>query len=97
MITPTKKRLRSGRSPENIALVLESVAEDPTTSISRRSQQLGLSQTTTWRILREDLFLKAYKIQMTQELKPTDHNQRRTFFNWILEQKQRFSKKNHLQ
>ena len=30
---------------------------------------------------------------MTQELKPTDHNQRRTFVNWILEQQQGFSKK----
>lgn len=30
---------------------------------------------------------------MTQELKPTDHNQRRTFVNWILEQQQGLSKK----
>jgi hypothetical protein len=32
----------------------------------------------------KDLLLHAYKIQLTQELKPTDHVQRREF-NWVLE------------
>jgi hypothetical protein len=37
------------------------------------------------RILTTDLYLHAYKIQLTQELKPTDHVQRREFVNWLLE------------
>ena len=34
---------RFARSAENIAIVSESVAEDPNASIPRRSQELGLS------------------------------------------------------
>jgi len=65
-------RQRTSRSIENIAAVEASVAEDRNLSIPRRSQQLGLSQTTTWRILRKDLGLHPYKIVLTQELKPLD-------------------------
>jgi hypothetical protein len=75
----SKKYSRSGRSQENIDLVRESVAEDPEMSIRRRSQQVGLSESTTWRILHKDLALKAYKVQITQELKPLDHLKRRSF------------------
>lgn len=48
-------------------MVRESVAEHPKMSIQRRSQQLGIPETTTWRILRKDLASKSYKIQLTQE------------------------------
>ncbi|CAH2101376.1 unnamed protein product [Euphydryas editha] len=37
------------------------------------------------RILTKDLHLHAYKVQLTQELKPADHGQRREFVNWVLE------------
>jgi len=66
--------------------VRESVRENPRQSISRRSQELGLSATSTWRILRRDLGLHPYKIQLTQELKVNDHRQRRVFADWVLEQ-----------
>ena len=49
----------------------ESVRENPRRSISHRSQELGLSATSTWRILRRDLNLHPYKIQLTQQLKIT--------------------------
>ena len=81
--TPT--RTRSARSTENIAAVAESVAENPGLSISRRSQELGLSKATLHRILYNDLGLHAYKVQLTQELKPLDHGKRRTFADWVLE------------
>lgn len=90
---PRRRYARSGRSRENIAMVRENVAEDPHTSLSRRSQQLGLSETTTWRILRKDLALKPYKVQLTQDLRPTDHAQRRNFVNWIQEHPEDFSLK----
>lgn len=83
---PTPVRRRNARSAENIAAVRESVRENPRQSIPRRSQELGLSQTSTWRILRRDLGLHPYKIQLTQELKVNDHRQRRVFADWALEQ-----------
>ena len=48
------------------------------------------------RTLKEDPHLHAYKIQLTQELKPTYYVQRREFVNWVLENKKldgNFSKK----
>ena len=69
---PTPVRRRNARSAENIAAVRESVRENPRRSISHRSQELGLSMTSTWRILRRDLDLHPYKIQLTQGLKVND-------------------------
>lgn len=81
-------RARAGRSPENIAAVRENVADSPNTSIRHRAQELHLSTATLHRILTKDLSLHAYKIQLTQELKPKDHLKRRTFADWIHEQRQ---------
>ena len=78
-------RPRPARSEENIAAVAQSVRDDSDESIRRRSQQLGLSYGTTWTILRKDLGLVAYKIQLVQELKPTDLPARRRFSVWALE------------
>lgn len=55
-------------------------------SIPRRAQELGLSATSTWQIMRQDLGFHSYKVQITQELKPNDHRQRRVFADWALEQ-----------
>lgn len=82
--TPT--RYRNARSEQNIAAVRDSVAEVANLSIPRRSQELHLSKTTTWRILRKDLGLHPYKIVLTQQLKPLDHRKRREFADWTLEQ-----------
>lgn len=86
-------RLRTGRSAENIAAVRENVLAVPETSIRHRSQELDLSYSTTQRILTKDLHLHAYKIQITQELKPADHLKRRVFANWMREKDADFSKK----
>lgn len=81
-------RGRARRSIENIAAVREDVAENPNTSIRHRAQQLHLSTATLHRILTKDLSLHAYKIQLVQEIKQTDHLKRRTFANWIHGQRQ---------
>lgn len=81
----TPVRQRNARSVENIAAVRESVQDNPRQSIPRRAQELGLSQSSTWRILRRDLGLHPYKIQLTQELKINDHRQRRLFADWVSE------------
>lgn len=75
-------RRRTVRTEEAVAAVQESIEDDPNQSIRRRSQQLGLCPSTLWKILRKDLGLKAFKIQLVQELKPNDHRMRRQFGEW---------------
>ena len=67
VVTNTERgvQYRFGRfdhSAENIAIVSESVAEDPSVSIPRRSQELRLSYATLWCILHLDLHLHPYKV-----------------------------------
>ncbi|KAJ8944762.1 hypothetical protein NQ318_000660 [Aromia moschata] len=66
---PTPVRQRIAISEEDIAAVRVSVQENPRQSIPRRAQELGRSQTLTWRILHRDFGLHPYKIKLTQELK----------------------------
>lgn len=75
-------RRRTVRTQEAIAAVQRSVDNDPNVSIRRRSQQVNLCPSTLWKILRKDLGLRAYKIQLVQELKPQDHLLRRTLAEW---------------
>ena len=65
-----------------IAIVAESVREQPSTSTRHRSQQLDISRTSLMRILHKDLVLKQYKVQLVQQLKPTDHLNRLRSANW---------------
>lgn len=64
---------RSGRSAKNIA----------ETSVHR---QLHIPKSTLHDILRKDLHLHVYKVQLRQALKPTDHHVRRVFVNWFQEE-----------
>ena len=95
-----KKLTSSGRTPENIAAVTESVCEPPSTSIHRRSQQLNISETPLTRILHKDLGTTPYKVHLVQQLKSIDHPMRFRFAKWACD---RFTedadfgkKKNHL-
>ena len=45
----------NARSIENIATAESSVEESPNVSLTRRSPALGISVTSLWRILRDDL------------------------------------------
>lgn len=51
----------------------------PSDFLVRRSQQLGLSVSTTLHILRKGLGLHPYKIVLAQEFNPLDHRKRREF------------------
>ena len=64
---------------ENIAIVNESNAEDPNVSILRRSQELGLSYSTLWRISHLDIHLHPYKVQLIEQQKLADHSQWRRY------------------
>ena len=55
-------------------------------SLRRRSQAWGISVTSLWRILRNNLGPHPYKIKLMQELKPLDHQKRRMFVNWADQQ-----------
>ena len=70
---PVSKRRRIARSEEIIAPVSASIQNEPNQSIPRRSQELGIAQTKLWRIMRKVLGRHAFKIKLTQELKPLDH------------------------
>ena len=74
------------RSAENIAVVSESVAQDPNVSIPSRSQELGMSYGILWCILHLDLQLHPYKVQLRQQLKPVVHLQSRRYVERVLEQ-----------
>ncbi|XP_033225886.1 uncharacterized protein LOC117178566 [Belonocnema kinseyi] len=82
---PVPVRQRSASSVENIAAASASIEEDPNQSLTRPSQALGLS-VTLWRIMRKDLGLHPYKIKLTQEVKPLDHQKRCMFVNWAEQQ-----------
>ena len=77
-------RPRTARSEENIARVRECVAESPKTLTRRRAQELNISQRSLQRILKKDLHLFLYKIQLVQKLLPRDNNQRLKYSNVIL-------------
>ena len=67
---PVPKRRHIARSEEIIAAVSTSIQNEPNQSIPPHSQELGIAQTTLWRIMRKD---------HTQEVKPLDNLKRRTF------------------
>ncbi|GFY32327.1 DUF4817 domain-containing protein [Trichonephila clavipes] len=73
---------RTVGTKEAIATVERSIEEDPNESIRHRAQELDLCPSTLWKILRKDLSLRAYKIQLVQEFKPNDHQARRRFVEW---------------
>ncbi|GFX56848.1 DUF4817 domain-containing protein [Trichonephila clavipes] len=58
------------------------IEEDPNESIRHRAQELDKCPSILWKILRKDLGLRAYQIQLVQELKPNDHQERRRFVEW---------------
>ncbi|GFX97536.1 DUF4817 domain-containing protein [Trichonephila clavipes] len=76
------QRRRTVRTEEAFAIVERSIEEDPNESIRHRAQELDLCPSILWKILRKDLGLRAYKIQLVQELKPNDHQARRRFVEW---------------
>ncbi|GFX47189.1 transposable element Tc3 transposase [Trichonephila clavipes] len=76
------QRRRTMLTEEVIATLERSIEVDPNESIRHRAQELDLCPSTLWKNLRKDLGLRAYKIQLVQELKPNDHQARRRFVEW---------------
>ena len=55
-----------------------SVCDSPKRSVRKRTQSLGMSQTTCWRSLRQDLGLFPYRVQMSQVLSNVDKEKGKT-------------------
>ena len=79
----TKRRPLSVRTENNIATVSDSVAENPSTSVRRRSQELGIPRESLRKILRFDLTLYPYHIQIKQKLTYIDMVQRIRMCEWF--------------
>lgn len=69
----------SVRTEENIGFVMESILENSGTSTRKRATQLGMSRSSVRRILKKNLHMIPYKVQMVQELLPHDFQQRLTY------------------
>lgn len=83
---PTRSRVRPVRSADNIAAVAENVRRQPRTSYRRRGLEMGISRSSMQRILRKDLGLWPYKVQLVQQLKARDHPLRYRFAVWASDQ-----------
>ena len=76
-------RTRSARSQENIKVVRQSAVQSPKKSCRRRSQELGLSRMSTVRILKLDLKLFPYHLQVKHKLTAQDKRARVEMCNWF--------------
>lgn len=76
-------RPRSSRSDENVEMVNQSIRDNPDLSVRKRAHALNVPRSSLHRILRKDLKLHPYKIQLVQELKPQDAGQRLQFVNQV--------------
>lgn len=81
------KKSRPGRprtSEENVERIRQSCVRSPKKSIARRSLQLNIPKTTIQNVLHKRLRLHAYKIQIHQQIKPTDRPKRTEFASFLL-------------
>ena len=69
---PRSVRKLTARCPENVDAVRDSVGRSPKKSLRRCSEELGLSCASLQRILKKDLLLYQYRIQIKHKLTPAD-------------------------
>ena len=67
-----------------LLLVQDSVITSPGKSIFRGSQQLDISTFLLHQIMHKDPHIHMYKIQLTQNTKPSDHGRQGQFADWVL-------------
>ena len=73
---PRSGRPRSGRSEENQEVVETTFVQDQTKYIRRASLELNISRATIHRLLRKDIGMHPYKLQIVQSLEPQDYDSR---------------------
>ena len=72
-------REKSGRSEENIATIQDAIDENSKISIRKLAFQAHLKKNTVHRILKSDLHLSPFKLQIHQELSAGDKDRRLSF------------------
>lgn len=73
------------RSENVINIVRNAMEERPTSSLRRLAQEHDLTVSTVHNVLKRDLNLHPYKLQMFQELLPPDYNKRMQYCQWFNE------------
>ncbi|GFN76490.1 transposable element tc3 transposase [Plakobranchus ocellatus] len=76
-------RPKRSRTPENIALVRDSVVRSPSKSLRCRNQQIGMKRESVRRILVNGLHLYPYHIQIKQRLTPEEMRKRVIMCQWF--------------
>ena len=66
-------------SEESVERVRQSFLRSPKKSVRRASRELEMSSITVWRVLRNRLLMKPYRLHLLQLLKPTDNTDRSNF------------------
>ena len=79
----TSGRKFTARSPENVDAVRDSVRQSPKTLQRRCSQELGLPRSSFHRILKNDLQLYPYRIQIKQTLRQNGMAKRVEMCQWF--------------
>lgn len=77
-------RTKTVRTQENIDLVENIIKISPSKSIRRVSSETGLCSSTVQKILREDLTMFPYKVQLIQGLVDSDPQSRLDFCKWFI-------------
>ena len=80
---PGSGRPRSLRSEAMVKKVAESVQKSPERSLRHRAQSLGLKKSSLNSILKKDLNLRPYRIQIRHKLSPEDQRRRLKMANWL--------------
>lgn len=76
---------RTSRTDDNIELVANSLRDNSRQSVRKKAAALGLPKTIVHEILKKDIKLHPFKIQIVQALKPNDYNLRKTFCETMLQ------------
>ncbi|XP_046668647.1 uncharacterized protein LOC124359719 [Homalodisca vitripennis] len=85
-------RHREVRSEQNIERVRDAVEDNPHRSVRKHAAALNIPRTSIQRILKQDLKLHPYKIQLVQALKETDYPLRLNYANKMLRSFRNFNK-----
>jgi hypothetical protein len=74
-----KSTVRPFTSAELIETIRQSFVRSPHKSVRRAGKELKVPKTTVWQVLRNHLHLRPYRLQILQQLKPTDKVKRYDF------------------
>ena len=77
-------RPKTARNGANFSIIEEAFFESPQKSVRRASSETSISKTSVQRILKFDLDLYPYKIQIMQSLSLNDQVERLDFCEWAL-------------